>query len=203
MPLVEKEAVLTLKDGTIIHPDGSRTRPGQEKRVEIPSNSRAQQIVARANRRLGDLPSLPAQLNAMSVVLVYTLWGLVDADIAIATGLTVQQVKAIRAHDVYHTLQKDMLEQIKKADEDTVRALINEHAERAVNKVVVLMDSEDEKISLGASKDILDRAGHRPADIVEHRHMLTDTLRIEVTTRNADEAEIPAIDITADSVEIK
>lgn len=190
-------AVLTLADGTEIFPDGSNSK--QKKRVEIPSNSKAKQIVFNANKRLADLPSLPAQMNTMSVVLTYSLWGLVDQDIAIATGLTIEQINNIRAQDVYHKLKSDLLDQIKAADEDKVRSAINQNSERAINRVTELMNSDDEKVALKASTDILDRAGHRPADIVEHRHMLSDTFKIEIIRKT--DKEVPMIDITPIEVE--
>lgn len=197
MPLVQKDEVLKLADGTIVHPDGSTTNPNKRPRIEIPSNSSAQRTVTRAARRLADLPALPMALNTISIVLVYSLWGLSETDIAVATNLTEQQVTNIKSQDAYSKMQSEMIDNIRKSDEDNVRALINEHANTAVTNVVNLMSSEDDKISLAASKDILDRAGHRPADIVEHRHSMVDPLRIEIVRKDGSSANaIPMIDIT-------
>jgi hypothetical protein len=46
---------------------------------------------------------------------------------------------------------------------------------------------------LGVAKDVLDRAGHRPADIIEHRHKMEGGLTIEYVEKKDD---IPTIDIT-------
>lgn len=198
MALAEKDAALTLADGRVVYPDGSVSKPVR-KTIEVPSNSAAQRAVFNANKRLADLPSLPAQLNTMSVVLVYSMWGLVDQDIALATGLTIGQITSIRAQDVYVKLRDDMLAAIKASDTDTIRAKINEKAESAINRIAELIDSEDEKVALGASKDILDRDGHRPADVVEHRHMMMDSLKIEVIRKDTN--EIPTLDLIPIEVE--
>lgn len=56
-------------------------------------------------------------------------------------------------------------------------------AQRAVNKLVGLLDSYDEKIALAACKEILDRAGDKPSDklslsgSVETTGKLDDILR--------------------------
>ncbi|MGN0548553.1 MAG: hypothetical protein ACI4IM_03035 [Acutalibacteraceae bacterium] len=56
-------------------------------------------------------------------------------------------------------------------------------AQRAINKMVELLDSEDDKIAFSACKDILDRAGDKPSDklslsgSVETTGKLDDILR--------------------------
>jgi hypothetical protein len=46
-----------------------------------------------------------------------------------------------------------------------------------------------------AAKDVLDRAGQRPVDIIEHRHKMEGGLTIEYVDKKDD---IPTIDITPD-----
>ena len=46
---------------------------------------------------------------------------------------------------------------------------------------------------MAAAKDVLDRAGHRPADVIEHKHSLEGGLTIEYIDHKD---EIPTIDIT-------
>ena len=193
MALVDSNAVLTLADGSVVLPDGTVRKAHKQKSIEIPTNTVAQQVVHNANKRLADLPTLPAHMNTLSVVLVYSLWGLIDEDIAIATGLSKAQVAQVRAHDAYATLQRDMLQSIIKADQDDVRAVIAQHSRAAVNTVVELMDCDDDKVRLGASNSILDRAGHRPNDIVEHRITMEQALRIEFIHRDHSTNGIPTL----------
>ena len=49
-----------------------------------------------------------------------------------------------------------------------------------------------------AANNILDRAGHRPADIIEHRHKVEGGLTIEYIKN--EEQNIPTIDITPNEV---
>jgi hypothetical protein len=46
---------------------------------------------------------------------------------------------------------------------------------------------------MSAARDILDRSGHRPADVVEHRHRMDGGLVIEVVRRDA--VSVPTIDM--------
>lgn len=184
MALSDQDAVLKLADGTLVMPDSSLRKPNAPKMIMVPTNTEAQKIIHNANKRLADLPTLPGHMHTISVVLVYSLWGLVDEDIAVATGLTKQQIATIRAHEAYATLQRDMVASIVRSDQDDVRNLIAQHSRAALATVVELMDSDDDKVKLGASNSILDRAGHRPNDIVEHRHTMESALRIEVIKRD-------------------
>ena len=64
----------------------------------------------------------------------------------------------------------------------------------AATRMVDGLNSTNEATRLSAARDILDRGGHRPADIIEHRHKVEGGLRIEYVTK--DDNEIPTIDIT-------
>tara|TARA_R110000803_G_scaffold118785_1_gene187133 strand:- start:508 stop:705 length:198 start_codon:yes stop_codon:yes gene_type:complete len=46
-------------------------------------------------------------------------------------------------------------------------------------------NAKSDDLQLAAAKDILDRDGHRPADIVEHRHTIEGGLQIEYVDRKA------------------
>ena len=65
----------------------------------------------------------------------------------------------------------------------------------AATTVVGLLNSDNETTQLSAAKDILDRAGHRPVDVIEHRHKMEGGLTIEYVEKKDD---IPTIDITPD-----
>lgn len=186
---------LTLADGTVINADGSVRRPDRAAYVEVPSNSDAQRLVTATRRKLIDFPTPPQQLNVLAVVASYTLIGLADEEIALATQVSIDQVKRIKMTDAYTEFERDVVATIKTESRTTVRDLIEQHATGAVERIAGLVTSDDEAIALHASKDILDRAGHRPADIVEHRHSMQGSLRIEyVDNRTLD--QIPIIDLT-------
>jgi hypothetical protein len=49
---------------------------------------------------------------------------------------------------------------------------------------------------MAAARDILDRSGHRPSDVVEHRHRMDGGLVIEIVRRDA---VLPIIDMDKES----
>jgi hypothetical protein len=74
------------------------------------------------------------------------------------------------------------------------------HAKDAANKVIELAASDSEVLAFKASQDVLDRAGHRPADIVEHRVKMEDALNI-VFIKKDETQEVPTIDVTPERIE--
>lgn len=191
---------LRLANGTLVDANGRvvKEKPAQRMTM-VPSNTQARELVIKANRRIADLPALPDRMNGLSAILVYTMFGLADTEIAVATGLTIEQIKTIRSHDAYHKLQEDVTANIIAADQDRIRSVINQHTDTAINRVVSLMESEDDKTALKASQDILDRGGHRPVDIVHHKHSLEGTLRV-VHVEKKSTHNIPVIDVFGNDV---
>lgn len=176
---------LKLADGTLVYPGGKTVKPQREPQmVEVPSNTKAQRLVAATRRKLVDLPAVPKQMNIMSVVIMYTLLGIQDHEIALATELTVDQIKLIKEHEIYGRLMEDVATNIIAQDTNELQTIIASHAKAAVGKIVEHLDNEDGKTSLGAAKDLLDRAGYRPADQVEHRHTMEGGLVIRVIKRD-------------------
>ena len=187
---------IQLANGTQI--DRSTGKPVNELSptlVEVPSNIQLQREATFQRRRLADLPDIPDQMNTISVVLSYTIFGLSEDDIASAIGLETEQVVRIRSLDAYAKLEEALIENINRQDLDDVRGLFVQQSRTAANRLLDLAQSETEGISLSATKDILDRAGHRPADVVEHRHSMEGGLTIEFVKRDKTESA-PLIDIS-------
>lgn len=199
MSLVDVEQGLRLADGSVVLPSGKVVKHNKQM-VEVPSNTDAQRIVTATRRRLSDLPSVPRTMNAVSVVLCYTLFGLGDDEIAIATGMTVEQVGRIKMLEAYGSMQQTITDQIAQSDGSSVRNLLANHARTAAAKLVNLVENGDDSIALAAAKDVLDRGGHRPADVVEHRHKMEGGLTIEVR-RKDDTVQTPVVDVTPEVVD--
>lgn len=193
---VDTNAPLILADGTKIDPTNGkpiRDRKYSAEFVEIPRASEAQAIVARSRRAVAELPVPGAQMNALSLVLFYTMWGLSDSDIAVQLGnISVAQIKKIKELPEYASLSKDILDSVLAHEANDIRSVINAHAMGAVKKVIDTMEEEG-ALGFAAAKDILDRAGHRPADVVEHKHKMEGGLRIEYIQKS-DKETIPALD---------
>lgn len=206
MSLVDSELEpLVLADGTKIDPaDGKVIRDRRKGFVEIPSNSEAQQIVVRTRRSLADLPMPPQQLSGVALVAFYTLFGLGDQEIAIACGekITVEQIRRIRTLDVYREFMASAKSTILETEKETVRDIFMQNAAGAAQRIVEAAESDNDVLAFKASQDILDRAGHRPADIVEHKHSMADALQIVLIKKDENAANNMPI-IEAEFKEVK
>jgi hypothetical protein len=172
-------------------PDKQETRTQY---VEVPTHYDAVEQVTAARKRIADLPDVPKHMNTVSVVLAYKLFGLDNVDIAFATGLTEQQVGNVILSDAYSRMYETVLASVRESDTATVRGLIGAASVRAARKLVDYTN-EDGALGFAAVKDVLDRAGHRPADVMEHRHTMEGGLVIEYV-RKDHSSEAPLIDIT-------
>jgi len=184
---------LVLADGTIIDSEtGKKARP---KYLEVPSNSEAVEVVMSTRKKLVDLPDVPARMNIVSTILSYHLFGLVDEEISIALNLPIERVVAIKMLEAFSKMHEVVMNNLIKKDKGEVQAVLEKAAVTGANTIVHLMQfAEDEKVQLTAAKDVLDRNGHRPADILEVRHSMTNSLTIEHIIRSDDDVA-PIIEI--------
>lgn len=197
MSLALASQPLVLADGRHVYPDGRIIDPNeaQEEYVEIPTNREATDLVIRARKKLADLPDVPRTMNAISVVLSYSLFGLDNVEIALATGLTETQIGTIVMGDAYREMREGVVSSILAAETDNVRDLFQQNSRMAVNKMLAIMQtSKSEQNKITIARDILDRAGHRPADVIEHRHKMEGGLTIEIIQRD-DVNTMPVIDM--------
>lgn len=193
MPLPRRDAPLQLADGRLVFPDGRVAAADDPPLVEVPTHAEAQRIVTAARRKLSELPEVPRTMNAVSVVLSYTLFGLDDEEIAIATGLSVDQVGRIKVGDPYSQMREAVVQTVLDSETSVVRELFTKNARNAAQVVVRAMEEGTRADRIAAAKDILDRSGHRPSDVVEHRHRMDGGLVIEIVKRSG--VEMPVIDM--------
>lgn len=192
---IDVDTPIILADGTRIDPTtGKAVRDRSAKRsfVTIPSASEAQAIVAKTRRSIADLPLAPSQMNSVSLVLFYAMWGLSRNDIAITVGLSIEQVKNIQSLEQYKQLSSDIQKGVLEHEAEDIREFFQQNAKNAAIGIVETAD-EDGVLGFKAKQDILDRAGFRPADVVEHKHTMENSLRIEYISKKPVE-NIPTID---------
>ena len=196
---------LILADGTKIDPSGKVVREKKERFVEIPNASQAVAIVAKSRRSVAELPLPPAKMNAVSLVLFYTMWGLGEADVALAIGISREQVANIQKLEQYKQMSSDIQAAVLAHEGNEVRDIFTRHAKTAAMKVIDIVENADEDSVLGfkAAQDILDRAGHRPADVVMHKHGLDDSLKVLYIKSEAPESLPDTNIIDADFEEVK
>ncbi len=162
--------------------------------VEVPTARDAQRQVVATRRRLMDLPDVPERMNTLSVVLTYELFGLFPNDIALATGLTLEQVAHIQMLDAYMDMRTTVVDGIVAKDAETVRDTFMQKAQRSAERIVELAESARPDIALAASKEVLDRGGHTVKQIVEHQHKMDGGLVIEVIKRDNTQ-QVPAVEV--------
>jgi len=185
---------LILADGTVINPvDGSVVI--DESLVEIPNTETIKREIVASRMRISDLPVPPNQMNTLSVLLSYTLMGITDEDISTALLIPLEQVTTIKKSDEYTKLSDAIVANIVASDLSTVRGMFVDKSRNAANVMFGAMEDVELGINtrMTAAKDILDRAGQRPVDVVEHRHKMEGGLTIEYVEKKDD---LPLIDVT-------
>lgn len=178
--------VIITPDGRILEP----VAPPRTTRVELPTRTDAQRIVARTRRKLVDLPALPKQLNALSAVLVYSLSGLNDDEISVATTLPVEQIKALRHTPAYVALENNVVTTVRDNFTEEAATILVRAKRKAAEKLESHLDSDIDVISLRAAETVLGKAAEQ---VTAQNAMSGDALRIEyVDKRNA---ALPSIDV--------
>lgn len=168
--------------------------PLRRKMVEVPSNGQAVAIIEGTRRKLGDLPIAPKHLNPVACVCLYTMYGLDTQEISIATGIPLDQITKIRMSNEYAIVQRAVVDSVMETETGDVKDYIKKAAGIAAQKVESLVQHPNPDVALRASKDVLDRAGLRPADVVEVRGRMDMGLIIEVVDRKDDSGR-PVIDM--------
>jgi len=189
--LPDANAPLTLTDGEVLEPIPPANNDGT---VEILSNSAAQQAVTSIRKKLAtDLPIPGKQMSAIGVVVAYSLFGLDTFEIATALGITEDQVNRLMMSEAYTEMYGECIQAILDRETGDVRALFQQTARDAARAIRMQLESPDPKVKLVAAKDILDRAGHRPQDVIDQRNAMGDQLVIEVIKRDENE-HIPEVE---------
>ena len=187
---------LVLADGTKINPiDGNIVTDISEAVIEVPNTQDIKREITASRKRVGDLPVPPEQMNTISVILSYSLFGISDDDISNVISLPLDQIEKIKKSDAYEKLQSQLIKNIVESDLSDVRGMFVQQSHGAAQVMFSAMNNEEHGIvtRMAAAKDVLDRAGQRPVDVVEHRHKMEGGLTIEYVEKKDD---IPTIDIT-------
>jgi|TARA_R110000823_G_scaffold135795_2_gene265046 hypothetical protein len=185
---------LVLADGTRINPENGTPMPS-EVLIEVPNTEQIKREIVASRKRISDLPVPPNQMNTISVVLSYSLFGISDEDIAHTLSIPLDQIHNIMSSDAYKELQDTFVSNIIESDLSDVRGMFVQKSRSAADVMFSLMSSENEATRGSAAKDVLDRAGQRPVDVVEHRHKMEGGLTIEYVEKKDN---LPVINIEKD-----
>jgi hypothetical protein len=192
---------LQLADGTMINPISGAVMSAIDSIVtEVPNTEEMQRDIVASRKRIHDLPVPPKQMNTLSLVLMYSLFGLDNSDISNILSIDIEQLQNIKMNDAYNTLSTQIVNTIVESDTNSIRDMFAMNSRRSAQLFVDTVANPEMGITtrMTAANNILDRAGHRAADIVEHRHKVEGGLTIEYIKN--DEQDIPTIDITPQEV---
>lgn len=152
--------------------------------TKIKTNQQLQEEDARIRHRLDELPLQDGKMNTISVVLSYYLFGLNTRDISIITKLPEEQIQNIIMLPAFTEMLNKVTQSIIENDTESVRDYIQKNTKKAAEKVMQIMETAPAKYALAAAQDILDRGGHRPIDVIEHRNKMDGELRIVHITKD-------------------
>lgn len=185
---------LVLADGRIIMPNGKLVKPESEAEKAITPVILDELLTEPQPRRLDELPDTPRVMNAVCLVLAYKLFGLSEEDIADAAGTDAERIRRIVDSDAYADMHRAVVRGVVDIEAGSVRGLFQRYSRDAVGTLVETLKEGKRADRVAAARDILDRAGHRPNDVVEHRHRMEGGLTIEVIRRDGT-TEVPTINM--------
>lgn len=186
------EDALPLADGRYLLPNGEIVDPKVEKQQEvivIPKPSEATAIVAKTKRTLAELPAIPQKMNVINVVLIYTMYGLSDEEIALATELTTLQIKRIKEDDAYKSASQMAREAVLNTEATEVRDILAAGATQAARRVVQDIGAKG-GAGFAAAKDVLDRTGHSASNKTIDDMVKRGGLMIQIIKKSAADHDI-------------
>lgn len=145
----------------------------------------------RQEKHTADLPVDNKAIRPIAVVAALTLFGITDNEIAYICGIEHDAVNRIKASDKYTSFVTGVVENIMAGNSDNIRHLFQKASFSAAHNMIDMLRSDIPDVRQAASVQILDRAGFRPADIVEHRIKHENELRI---IHIRDDNEMPVIE---------
>lgn len=176
--------VLVLADGTKIDKSSGNVIRETEETPELLESSESAEEVEEirqrlpVNRYLNDLPGDVNSTRAVAIITSLTLFGLSDRDIAYICNTDGDKIDAIKKSQRYEDFSSGVIENIMRAQGDNVRSMFVNNAKNAAEHIIAGLKSKNPEIRHAASKEVLDRGGFRPADVIEHRIRHENELKI-------------------------
>lgn len=144
-------------------------------------------------RTLADINIPFDQMNVFMLVAAYKLWGLNSFAIGKLLNVEPSRVDSMMDAEIFDEIVTQLGEAIREAEASSVHGYIAQNALVAAKTVVGGMKNKSADVRIASARDVLDRAGFRPVDRVEHTMKFEDELRIRVIR---EDEPIPTIDLT-------
>ena len=133
-------------------------------------------------RNIGDFVADPAVLNGIVCVLLYSVLGIGDREIADALKISSGQVKEVRQHPSYADVFDAIKDELINVNSDLVQSRIAAYGVDAVQQAAnVLLTSKNDGLRLRAAEDFVGWGGHSKGNGTKQPSMGVDALRIVVT----------------------
>lgn len=134
---------------------------------------------ATKQRSLKDLPAAVRDMRGIACVLVLTLLGVGDREIADGLGITLGELKSVRAHQGYDECMGMIVEELININSSNLAARIAAMSQKAMGQVFdIAMFAKKDETKLAANKDILDRSGAGVKELNAKRGLTDRALHI-------------------------
>ena len=135
---------------------------------------------------LSDLPASPQSMNAIAVVLFYTLSGISDTEIAESIGIDIGQIRTIRMSGAYADAFGAVNNELIKANSVTIANRVANYSLDALDVVAdIAFFGKKENNKLRAAVDLLNRNEKR-----EEKRDPMNELKITITKGNTEDTSI-------------
>jgi hypothetical protein len=172
-----------------IAPDGTFLQPEypEDYFPRLKEDTKLDPVTFRGKRRrnMDELPASPNIMTAIGAIMLYTMFGVGDREIASALRCTVPEIEEIRAHQAYGEYLELIGNEIISAESDNITHRLAAYAHGALDTIAhVSRNGKMENNRLRASIDIMDRGGFAPKAVAEKQISLKNVLRIQVLDDN-------------------
>lgn len=196
--LVDGTLIDPLTRAPVVHPPRASDAPSDSEIGSDDVSSSIGVIAPLTRRSILDLTLNAQQMAVVNNVLVYTLWGLPDDEIAMQCNCTTEEVQVVRDLKEYTDMHDALIAGMRASYTASAHGIISRSAVAAANVVVGNLKSGSKSMQFDAARDILDRSGHRPADHAAINVTLNkgedDHLVIRVV-RESERPHIPSYDM--------
>lgn len=178
---------LITEQGEVLAPEDSEEETYyNDGSVPLPQTAVPFKFYRPVNKRvLSDLRAPNSAINVAVVVLSYTLLGISDAEICMATGLDGPEVAKVRDSRVYSECFGNIMQELINANAEYIECRLAAYSGMALSNVAgIAKTAKNQAVKLSANNSILDRAGFRPQDQAGRTQNGMNELHIVITTPN-------------------
>lgn len=188
-------------DGKMLAPEGSSPKDFD---LTVPLANKYQPKTRRAAR---DLPADAQTQTVLNSVLLYKLLGVSDNEVSVLLNCEIDDVTHIKGLPAFQETFELLFHEILSVNSTSLQSRLASYANRAVENVMELADSEPEKrtdrdgntttyypvppiVKLKANQDILDRSGLSPDVLFGRANDEGNSLQIEILTEQDNRTQV-------------